>query len=122
MLQVLYADHQTPEDDLSMQEVLLQMRDILHSSGYSQVPQLSSSRCLDIQTPFRIVPEDFSGTRRAVVIAINYVGQQGELGGCQNGASVKTEMILLRPLGYLITLPFSCTIHCSHVPQTLTTW
>ena len=86
LLQVLYADHQTPEDDLTTQEVLLQMRDILGSSGYSQIPQLSSSRCLDIHTPFRIVPEDFSGTRRAVVIAINYVGQQGELRGCQNGA------------------------------------
>lgn len=86
MLQTLYADHHTPEVDLSMQEVLLKMRDVLRSSGYSQIPQLSSSRCLDIHTPFRIVPENFSGTRRAVVIAINYVGQQGELRGCQNGA------------------------------------
>lgn len=54
--------------------------------GFSQIPQLSGSRCLDIHTPFTIVPDGFTGTRRAVVIAINYVGQQGELAGCQNDA------------------------------------
>ena len=86
MLKVLYAEHHAPEEDKSIQEVLLQMRDILRSSGFTQVPQLSSSRQLDIHNPFRLVPENFSGTRRALVIAINYVGQQGELRGCQNDA------------------------------------
>lgn len=86
MLKVLYADHKAPAKDLSFQEVLLKMRDILKQGRYTQIPQLSSSRPLDIHMPFRIVPENFSGTRRAVVIAINYVGQQGELRGCQNDA------------------------------------
>lgn len=86
MLQVLYAEHQSPEEDMSIQQVLLAMRDKLRSSGFSQIPQLSSSRKLDIHTPFTIIPENFSGKRLAVVIAINYVGQQGELRGCQNDA------------------------------------
>lgn len=82
MLQVLYADDKDTGKDLSFQEVLMQMRGILSQEKFTQVPQLSSSRPLDIHTPFRIVPENFSGTRRAVCIGINYVGQKGELRGC----------------------------------------
>jgi metacaspase-1 len=71
LLKVLYADHKTPEQVLSFQDVLLQMRKILSASSYSQVPQLTSSRPLDIHTPFHIIPkENFSGTRRAVMIGI----------------------------------------------------
>ena len=33
---------------------------------------------------FHIVPEGSTGTRRAVMIGINYTGQDGELKGCQN--------------------------------------
>ena len=33
---------------------------------------------------FHIVPEGSTGTRRAVMIGINYTGQDGELSGCQN--------------------------------------
>ena len=35
-----------------------------------------------------IVPEDFQegqGRKRALLIGINYVGQQGQLSGCHNG-------------------------------------
>ena len=31
MLKILYADHHTPDEDLTFQEVLLKMRDILSS-------------------------------------------------------------------------------------------
>lgn len=33
---------------------------------------------------FHVVPEGSVGTKRAVMIGINYVGQEGELSGCQN--------------------------------------
>lgn len=33
---------------------------------------------------FHIVPDGSTGTRRAVMIGINYTGQDGELKGCQN--------------------------------------
>jgi len=75
---------QVPEKDLSMQEVLMQMRAILGKGRYTQVPQLSSSRPLDVHHKFDLVPDNFSGTRRAVLIGINYVGQNGELSGCQH--------------------------------------
>ncbi|CAB9525977.1 Metacaspase-1 [Seminavis robusta] len=93
MLKVLYADHKKPDDDLSYQEVLLKMREILQGQRFTQIPQLSSSRSLNIKNKFAIVPDDFSGTRRAVMIGINYVGQQGELSGCHNDVKNMIEYI-----------------------------
>ena len=84
MLKVLYADHKKPDTDLSFQEVLLSMRGVLKQGSYDQIPQLSSSRPLDIQQPFSIIPDGFSGKRYAVMIGINYIGQQGQLSGCHN--------------------------------------
>jgi len=82
LLRVLYADQRAPEKDLSFQEVLLSMRAKLREDDFEQVPQLSSSRMLDIQNePFSLAP---AGTKRAVLIGINYVGQNGELSGCHN--------------------------------------
>lgn len=93
MLKTLYADHQKPDDDLSFQDVLLSVRDILAESKYTQIPQLSSSRALDVKSQFEIVPDGNTGTKRAVIIGINYVGQQGELRGCQNDANNMAEYI-----------------------------
>ena len=39
---------------------------------------------MDIHEKFHIVPEGSEGTKRAVMIGINYEGQAGELSGCQN--------------------------------------
>jgi len=76
MLKVLYADHKAPDQDLSFQDVLLQMRQILKQGRYTQIPQLSSSRPLDIHHKFDLIPDNFSGgTKRAVLIGINYVGE-----------------------------------------------
>lgn len=83
ILQVLYKDERAPDKDLSFQEVLLSMRELLRGD-YSQIPQLTSSRPLDVHQKFEIVPEGATGSRRALLIGINYVGQQGELSGCHN--------------------------------------
>jgi len=85
MLKTLYNDEEDRGVDLSFQDTLLQMRKVLDQGSYTQIPQLSSSRPLDIHTKFDLVPDDgFEGTKRAVMIGINYVGQQGELAGCHN--------------------------------------
>lgn len=61
------------------------VREKLGKKGFSQIPQLSSSRETNLDDTFSIIPEDFSGTRRAVMIGINYVGHNpGELRGCHN--------------------------------------
>ena len=79
-MNILYKDEQTPEATLSFIEVLDQMRDALKDKGYTQIPQLTSSKELNLNDKFDLVPDSFKGTRRAVMIGINYVGHNpGEL-------------------------------------------
>lgn len=59
------------------------MRSVLRG-GYSQIPQLTSSQPIDMNDTFYMVPPKCVGTKRAVLIGINYVGQDGELSGCHN--------------------------------------
>ena len=84
LLNVLYEDEQTPWEEYSFIEVMHKMRAFLKNKGFSQVPQLSSTRPIDMNDKFNLVPETLPGNRRAVLIGINYVGQQGELSGCHN--------------------------------------
>jgi len=84
LLKVLYDENQAPEETPSFVDVFLRTREVLEEMGFSQIPQLSSSRRLDIQQPFSVSDEDHEGTRHAVLIGINYVGQRGELSGCHN--------------------------------------
>lgn len=74
LLNVTYADHKDTGKDLTLKETLFAVRDSLRAKGYEQIPQLSSSRPTDMDEHFAILPENFSGTRRAVMIGINYVG------------------------------------------------
>jgi len=90
LLKVLYNE----SGSLTFQEVLLKMRDILSDGGYTQIPQLTSSRRLNVSHSFQLKPDDFSGTCRAVVIGINYVGQNGELSGCHNDANNMMEYLI----------------------------
>jgi len=83
-LNVVYADHHKPDEDLSFQDVLTKMRSVLTTQDFEQIPQLSASRPMDIETKFDLTPDNFSGRKRAVLIGINYVGQSGELRGCHN--------------------------------------
>jgi hypothetical protein len=68
LLNVTYADHKNTGKDLSFQDTLLQVREMLRRKGFSQIPQLSSSRPMDISKPFDVVPENMTGTRRAVMM------------------------------------------------------
>jgi metacaspase-1 len=84
ILQVLYErGHEVGK--MSWVEVLQDMYTQLQKLGYDQIPQLSSSRWIDVHSPMFIVPPK-SGKRRALLIGINYVGhgKPGELSACQN--------------------------------------
>ena len=61
------------------------MRGNLRQMGYDQVPQLTSSRMIDVNKTMHIVPPGATGRRRAILIGINYTGQEGQLSGCHNG-------------------------------------
>ena len=85
LLNILYKDEQVPEDDLSFTEVLTKMRESLKKGGFTQIPQLTSANAIDVNTDFDLVPKTATGTKRAVMIGINYVGHDpGELRGCHN--------------------------------------
>lgn len=94
ILNVLYADKHKPDDDLTFKDVLMKMREMLDTQGFTQIPQLSASRDIDVDTKFDITPDDFSGTKRAVLIGINYVGQNGELAGCHNDVLNMKEYLM----------------------------
>lgn len=83
LLKVLYNEHHKNDENLSFVDVLTRMRQVL-GGKYTQIPQLTSSRKMDVHEKFDIVPNDCSGRRRAILIGINYVGQQGQLSGCHN--------------------------------------
>lgn len=94
LLNVLYENKEAPMEELSFKDVLIRMRVILRSKGFEQIPQLSSSRNLDVDTKFDITPDDFNGTKRAVMIGINYVGMDGELAGCHNDVLNMKEYLM----------------------------
>jgi hypothetical protein len=57
--------------------LLHRMRGVLKQKGFDQIPQLSSSRLLDANSAFEIVPQrsmQQGASRRAVLIGINYTG------------------------------------------------
>lgn len=83
-LKVLYAEEQCPTNDLTFVEVLTDMRDVLGAGNFEQIPQLTSSRKIDLNTPFCLAPEGSTGARRAVMIGINYPGSACPLSGCHN--------------------------------------
>jgi len=84
LLQVLNENQGT---EMSWIDLLHRMRSVLKHKGFDQVPQLSSSRMLDVNHQFEIVPQESQGRRRAVLIGINYEGQDGQLSGCHNDAN-----------------------------------
>jgi len=84
ILQVLYRNNEQLSEQLTWVGLLRKMREVLNNMGYDQVPQLSSSRMIDVNKPMYIVPPGATGTKRAILIGINYTGQNGELSGCHN--------------------------------------
>mmetsp|Transcript_10892 Transcript_10892/g.17448 ORF Transcript_10892/g.17448 Transcript_10892/m.17448 type:complete len:333 (+) Transcript_10892:153-1151(+) len=85
LLRILYKDETIPEDTLSFTQVLEKMREDLAEQGYTQIPQLTANNPIDVEADFDLVPSTATGTRRAVMIGINYIGDDpGELRGCHN--------------------------------------
>lgn len=74
-------------------ELLQEMRSTLKEMGFAQIPQLSSSRMINVESePMHICPPG-SGRRRAVLIGINYTGQEGELTACHDDCNNVAEYL-----------------------------
>lgn len=69
------------------------MQSTLKGKKFSQIPQLSTSRQIDVMDNFTLVNEKSNGNMRSLLIGINYIGQQGELAGCHNDVSMMTNFI-----------------------------
>ena len=83
LLSLLY-EHKN--ETFTFQDTLMALRDKLQDEGMSQIPQMTSSRPLDIdEKPFSF-HSGGEGQKRAVLVGINYRGQNGELRGCHNDA------------------------------------
>ena len=68
LLNVTYADHEDTGRDLTYQDTLLLVREQLEKMGFSQIPQLSSSRPMNMNRTYDVVPDHMTGTRRAVLM------------------------------------------------------
>jgi len=87
MLQVIYKEEQPSAKGLSFVDVFLRARDLVEKKGFTQIPQLSSSRFIDVNQPFDLMSnvQGNQGTRYALLIGINYeTHKQGRLRGCHN--------------------------------------
>jgi len=78
-------------------QLLESMRKILKEKKFTQVPQLASSKPINLDTQFDITPGTKTATK-ALFIGINYVGQDGELRGCHN--DVLTMQTFLEGQGF----------------------
>eukprot|EP00551_Chaetoceros_affinis_P008431 CAMPEP_0203674784 /NCGR_PEP_ID=MMETSP0090-20130426/17287_1 /ASSEMBLY_ACC=CAM_ASM_001088 /TAXON_ID=426623 /ORGANISM="Chaetoceros affinis, Strain CCMP159" /LENGTH=360 /DNA_ID=CAMNT_0050540751 /DNA_START=42 /DNA_END=1124 /DNA_ORIENTATION=+ len=88
-LSCLQGNHAT----VSWFQLLKSMRAQIHLKGYNQDPQLSSSRLIEVDQPFEIV-RNKNGTKRAVMIGVNYTGQKGELSGCHDDVESITSYLI----------------------------
>lgn len=115
LLDILYqSSHQTRIHDrvsdkrhtyqqLTFQQLLVKLRSTLSERGFEQIPQLTSSRPLEMnQTPFSCVSpfeKNPGNCRRALLVGINYLGQSGELVGCHNDV-FRMRKYLIEEQGY----------------------
>lgn len=84
--------------DWTWASLLAQMRRTLAQGRYTQIPQLSSSRAMDMNSAFSIAHPEPSGRRRALMVGINYPGSSCPLNGCHN--DVETMSRYLSKQGY----------------------
>jgi hypothetical protein len=65
LLQVLY-DHGTAAQPMSWVQVLRKMRSALGTMGYDQIPQLTSSRLIDVNKTMHLSPPEHTGNKRCM--------------------------------------------------------
>mmetsp|Transcript_18680 Transcript_18680/g.60391 ORF Transcript_18680/g.60391 Transcript_18680/m.60391 type:complete len:351 (-) Transcript_18680:118-1170(-) len=76
----------------SYADVLKAMRETLRGKKFTQVPQLSASRRIDMRQALDVAPRD-GGKCKALLVGINYVGQRGELAGCWHDVEAITDFL-----------------------------
>ena len=70
------------------------MREKIEEIGLHQQPQLASSRHIDVNEEIHIVPPHCNGTKRALLVGINYVGEKNALTGCHKDARNMKDFLI----------------------------
>uniref|UniRef100_A0A7S3KWD1 Peptidase C14 caspase domain-containing protein n=1 Tax=Amphora coffeiformis TaxID=265554 RepID=A0A7S3KWD1_9STRA len=97
---VVVGPNKAPSSEpLTCHQLLKSMYATSKAKGYTPVPQMTASRPLEAQRPFYIVPPGATGRRRALIIGINYTGQQGQIRAPQNDAH-NVQQLLIRKCGF----------------------
>jgi hypothetical protein len=83
LLQTLWRDG---DDDVqySWAETLELMQEKIDELGLEQIPQLSTSRQIDMNEEICITPPDCEGVKRAMLIGLNYTDDENALTSCHN--------------------------------------
>jgi hypothetical protein len=84
---MILCDQSQHEKPITYANLELQMKRILSSEENQPIALLSSSRPLEPNQMFQIIPPRFKGTRRALIVAIRYCGLTHEVPGAWNAAS-----------------------------------
>lgn len=70
---------------LTYSQILQHMLEACQRNEYNQIPMLTSSRPIDLENDgFDVIPDNFKGTKRALLIGINYTDQPIALTSCHN--------------------------------------
>eukprot|EP00903_Cladosiphon_okamuranus_P007076 g6876.t1 len=69
------------------------MQTCLKGKKFTQIPQLSTSREIDVNDEFSLRNTAGTGKTRSLLIGINYTGQQGQLNGCHNDVGMMKKYI-----------------------------
>ncbi|CAM9111431.1 unnamed protein product [Ectocarpus sp. 4 AP-2014] len=78
----------------SWMSLLMGMRTTLSTKKFKQIPQMATSKKLDIHSPFSLAGGE-GGKHRALLIGINYVGDpSAELKGCHNDVAQMKDYIV----------------------------
>lgn len=82
---------------LTVSELIIKMRENLVKNDFEQIPQLSCSKKIPLDTePFSLLAKNGGRAKRALFIGINYIGQQGELRGCHNDVAMIQKLVTTR--------------------------
>ena len=86
LLKTLYEHHNNPNTTGAPKwiDLLHLVRAELKENGYKQVPVLTSSRPVSMKHEFNVIPKNYNGNKRALVMGIRYKGKPWELPGCHN--------------------------------------
>ena len=82
LLQTLWRDDGDDEVRYTWAETLELMQEKIEDVGLDQVPQLSASRPFDVSEEIHITPPDCEGVKRALLVGVNYTGQENALTSC----------------------------------------